>query len=212
MVRRSNGVLTRSNVDSDFPQPQQASQLPKISHVLELILCEAIPRSSRRKRIAVPYGRVGLTTAEINVTDASHLPRSVDFYRSTLRLGEPFLSNDRIAGFSLGNGTTLLLFQRGSTTKDLPMRAPDAPSPFKTPAIIPAHGLSDKDDQVRLKTHFALAVDKPEDVDAWERELGEKGVPLLGNVQWPGGGRSVYFSDPDEHVGELASHGIWPHY
>ncbi|GAA5960010.1 hypothetical protein JCM8115_004497 [Rhodotorula mucilaginosa] len=159
-----------------------ASQLPRISHVLELILY------------------------------ASHLPRSVGFYRSTLRLGEPFLSNDRIAGFSLGNGTTLLLFQRGATTKDLPMRAPDAPSPFNTPAIIPAHGLSDKDDQVRLKTHFALAVDKPEDVDAWERELGEKGVPLLGKVQWPGGGRSVYFSDPDEHVGELASRGIWPHY
>lgn len=167
---------------------------------------------TRKRELGSQPNRAADGPAGINHTDANHLPRSVDFYRSTLRLGEPFLSNDRIAGFSLGNGTTLLLFQRGSTTKDLPMRAPDAPSPFDTPAVIPAHGLSDKDELVRLKTHFALAVDKPEDVDAWERELGDKGVPLLGKVQWPGGGRSVYFSDPDEHVGELASRGIWPHY
>lgn len=146
------------------------------------------------------------------VPDAQHLPRSVDFYRSTLRLGDPFLSNDRMAGFSLGNGTTLLLFQRGATTKDLPMRAPEQPSPVGTPAIIPWHGLGPEHDGVKLKTHFALAVDKPEDVDVWEKELSDKKVPLLGKVQWPGGGRSVYFADPDDHVGELASHGIWPHY
>lgn len=151
-----------------------------------------------------------------HATDSSHLPRSVDFYRTTLRLGEPFLSNDRIAGFSLGNGTTLLLFQRGSTSRDLPMGAAAAAAAASSerhpPAVIPAHGLGGELDHIKLKTHFALAVDKPEDVDAWERALGDEGVPLLGKVQWPSGGRSVYFSDPDAHVGELASRGIWPHY
>ncbi|GAA5871938.1 hypothetical protein JCM3774_000734 [Rhodotorula dairenensis] len=185
---------------------RNASQLPKISHVLELIL----------------YGAdVECAATPAVEADSSHLPRSVEFYRSTLRLGEPFLSNERIAGFSLGNGTTLLLFQRGSTTQDLPMRGAAAAGPrddaaapgsHSPPAVIPAHGLSREEDHVKLKTHFALAVDRPEDVDAWERELGDRGVPLLGKVQWPGGGRSVYFSDPDAHVGELASRGIWPHY
>lgn len=121
-----------------------------------------------------------------------------------------------MAGFSLGNGTTLLLFQRGSTNRDLPMRAPSGDqrlSPLGTPSVIPKHGLEGPEaEHVSLKTHFALAVDKPEDVDAWELELNRQEVPLLGKVQWPGGGRSVYFSDPDEHVGELASRGIWPHY
>jgi catechol 2,3-dioxygenase-like lactoylglutathione lyase family enzyme len=58
---------------------------------------------------------------------------------------------------------------------------------------------------VNLRTHFALAVEKPEDVDQWEQELRSKGVEILGKVDWPRGGKSVYFADPDEMVGEIAS-------
>lgn len=46
----------------------------------------------------------------------------------------------------------------------------------------------------------------------WEKELRGKGVRILGKVEWPKGGKSVYFADPDEHVGEIASRGIWPNY
>jgi catechol 2,3-dioxygenase-like lactoylglutathione lyase family enzyme len=63
-----------------------------------------------------------------------------------------------------------------------------------------------------LKTHFALAVDKREEVDAWEERFEEEGVDVLGKVEWPTGGKSVYFQDLDGHVGEIASRGIWPHY
>lgn len=79
---------------------------------------------------------------------------------------------------------------------------------------IPGHGLSRDDDKVDLKSHFALSVETREDVDRWEKELREKGVEITGNVNdWPaGGGKSLYFADPDGHVGELASRGIWPHY
>lgn len=71
---------------------------------------------------------------------------------------------------------------------------------------------SPSDENVQLKTHFALAVEKNIEVDQWERELREKEVKILGKVDWPKGGRSVYFEDPDGHVGEIASRGIWPHH
>lgn len=73
--------------------------------------------------------------------------------------------------------------------------------------------MSSEDDKINLKTHFALSVEKREDVDLWEKELRAKGVEIMGKVDdWPGGGKSVYFADPDGNVGELASRGIWPHY
>ncbi|GAA6002812.1 hypothetical protein JCM10207_007694 [Rhodosporidiobolus poonsookiae] len=152
-----------------------ASQLPKITHVLELCL----------------YAR--------------HLPTTVSFYRDTLRLGTPVLDTPRMAVFPLGS-TTLLLFQRGETTADSPLP--------NDKGIIPGHGLprSAETDRVELKTHFALAVEKREDVDAWETELRGKGVDVLSRVEWPKGGTSLYFRDPDGAVGELASRGIWPHF
>lgn len=151
--------------------------LPRFSHVLELCLCtyRSIPIS------AVLYPSSQLST------DAKSLPTSLKFYSETLALGPPFLSNPRVAAFSMGN-TTLLVFQRGSTLAD---------SDYKYgphPAIIPGHGLSDSvdDEKIVLKTHFALAVEARKDVDKWEEELGSKGVKLLGaGVDWPKGGASL---------------------
>lgn len=107
-----------------------------------------------------------------------------------------------MAGFSLGH-TTLLLFQRGLTSADSAL-----PS---SRGLIPGHGPPGVD-APQLRTHFALAVDGAEDVEAWERELSARGVEVMGRAEWPAGGRSVYFADPDGHVGEIASRGIWPHY
>ncbi|BGP36347.1 hypothetical protein JCM10450v2_000246 [Rhodotorula kratochvilovae] len=147
-----------------------ASQLPKITHVLELCL----------------YAR--------------HLPTSVAFYSQTLRLGTPYLDTPRMAGFSLGS-TTVLLFQRGATADDSVM-------PHGR-GLIPGHGPAGDE---TMKTHFALAVERADEVEQWEKEFREGGVEVLGKVEWPKGGRSVYFADPDGHVGEIASRGIWPHY
>ena len=64
----------------------------------------------------------------------------------------------------------------------------------------------------RLNQHFCLAVSAPEHVQAWEKWFQEKGVEILGTVNWPRGGKSVYFSDLDGNVGEVGSRGIWEHY
>lgn len=129
------------------------------------------------------------------------LPKSVAWYKDVLRL-KPHLETPRVAAFPLGDSATLLLFQRGETSED---------TSLGQAGLIPGHGLP-ADSDVKLKTHFALAVDKPEDVLVWKEELESRRVKILGEVTWPAKGRSVYFEDPDGHVGEVASRGIWPNY
>jgi catechol 2,3-dioxygenase-like lactoylglutathione lyase family enzyme len=37
-------------------------------------------------------------------------------------------------------------------------------------------------------------------------------VEIEGRVNWQLGGESIYFRDPDRHLGELATRGTWPIY
>jgi hypothetical protein len=121
----------------------------------------------------------------------------------------------RLAGFALSN-TTLLLFQLGATADDSAM--PD------NRGTIPGHGPTEEivglllqnsdgnNTPASLKQHFCLAVSKPDEVKAWETWFEEKKVKILGRVDWPRGGKSVYFADLDGNVGEVGSRGIWEHY
>jgi catechol 2,3-dioxygenase-like lactoylglutathione lyase family enzyme len=52
-------------------------------------------------------------------------------------------------------------------------------------------------------------------LDLWfegQRQLSEAGVTIEGRTKWPRGGVSVYFRDPDGHLLELATPGLWPGY
>ena len=42
--------------------------------------------------------------------------------------------------------------------------------------------------------------------------LREKGVQVEGRVRWPAGGVSLYLSDPDGHLAELATPRLWSIY
>jgi catechol 2,3-dioxygenase-like lactoylglutathione lyase family enzyme len=66
--------------------------------------------------------------------------------------------------------------------------------------------------EVSLKLHYAFAVEKRDDVIQWEEHLKREKVHIHSTMEWERGGRSVYFFDPDGHVGEIVSHGIWPHW
>ena len=44
------------------------------------------------------------------------------------------------------------------------------------------------------------------------RELGEQGVAIESKVEWPRGGASLYFRDPDGHLVELITPGCWEVY
>jgi catechol 2,3-dioxygenase-like lactoylglutathione lyase family enzyme len=56
--------------------------------------------------------------------------------------------------------------------------------------------------------HIAFAVAEAE-LDAWRTRLDSQGVEVLSEVAWEGGGRSLYFRDPDGHLLELATPGLW---
>ena len=59
--------------------------------------------------------------------------------------------------------------------------------------------------------HIAFSV-AADDLGGWETRLGEAGVAIEGRTKWPRGGASIYFRDPDGHLLELATPGLWPGY
>lgn len=121
------------------------------------------------------------------------LARARDFYESVLGL-KPMLADSRFCAYEAGPASVLLLFLRGATT---------------TPVELPGGTIPPHDGQGAL--HYALAI--PTDaVEDWAAHLAARGVVLESRVDWPGGGISLYFRDPDGNLVELATRGLWPNY
>jgi catechol 2,3-dioxygenase-like lactoylglutathione lyase family enzyme len=121
------------------------------------------------------------------------LGRAAAFYADVLELTLLYL-DDRLQAFAVGGSSVLLLFRRGASLETV--RLPGG--------TIPPH-----DGSGPLHVAFAIAAD---DLAAWEARLREHGVPIEGRTDWPRGGRSVYFRDPDGHLLELATPGLWSIY
>ena len=117
---------------------------------------------------------------------------NVAFYRDVM--GFSVLdAGDRLVAMSR-SGTVVLLFKRGATTIGA-----------NTPGgWIPPH-----DGQGPVQLAFAVAT---EDLPEWEAHLRLHGIEIESHVQWPRGGRSVYFRDPAGHSLELATPGTWATY
>lgn len=50
------------------------------------------------------------------------------------------------------------------------------------------------------------------ELDAWTQRLGELGIAIEERKVWDRGGISLYFRDPDQHLLELATPGVWSIY
>ena len=122
------------------------------------------------------------------------LPRAIAFYRDVL--GLPMMTGDpvRFQTFNAGGRQVLLLFQQGTTLE--PMMVPGG--------IIPSH-----DGRGPLHIGFAIT---HEAYDPWHERLRELDIKIESETTWPRGGRSLYFRDPDNHLLELITPGIWPNY
>jgi catechol 2,3-dioxygenase-like lactoylglutathione lyase family enzyme len=46
----------------------------------------------------------------------------------------------------------------------------------------------------------------------WEDWLAEKGIAVEEKLKWESGGQSIYFRDPDRHLIEIATPGVWSIY
>ncbi len=121
------------------------------------------------------------------------LKRSIQFYQDIFHF-EVIAGDDRFCAFNVAGRQVLLLFRKGGTT-----------APVATPGgAIPPH---DGDGHL----HFAFSIPASERPD-WEEWLKGKGVEIESRVHWPAGGVSLYFRDPDGHLVELATPGLWSIY
>jgi len=59
--------------------------------------------------------------------------------------------------------------------------------------------------------HIAFKVAETE-LDAWRTHLESKEVEVLSEVVFDRGGRGLYFRDPDGHLLELSTPGVWEIY
>ena len=59
--------------------------------------------------------------------------------------------------------------------------------------------------------HFAFAI-AADSLAAWRARLAEAGVEIESEMVWPRGAVSLYFREPDGHLVELATPGLWANY
>ena len=121
------------------------------------------------------------------------LDRAHGFYADILGLRELY-RDTRMCAFAVGGRSVLLLFQRGSSLQTVTMPG----------GTIPPH-----DGHGPL--HVAFAIGK-EELPRWEEQLRRHEIEIEGRTDWPRGGQSVYFRDPDGHLLEFATPGLWAIY
>jgi catechol 2,3-dioxygenase-like lactoylglutathione lyase family enzyme len=59
--------------------------------------------------------------------------------------------------------------------------------------------------------HVAFAIPTSE-LTSWEAWLAENGIAVEEKRTWERGGQSLYFRDPDRHLVEIATPGVWSIY
>jgi catechol 2,3-dioxygenase-like lactoylglutathione lyase family enzyme len=117
------------------------------------------------------------------------LDRAAAFYAELFDVSSLY-ADERLRAFALGN-SVLLLFRRGASLQTMTMPG----------GTIPPH-----DGSGPLHVAFAIAADE---LAPWEERLRERGIAVEGRTDWSRGGHSIYFRDPDGHLLELATPGLW---
>ncbi|HXN27220.1 MAG TPA: VOC family protein [Candidatus Acidoferrales bacterium] len=126
----------------------------------------------------------GILETSLYVSD---VPRSVRFYEEIFGFRVISDFGERGCAIHAGTRQVLLLFKKGGS------RAIQSPH--------------DGDGEL----HLAFAIPANE-LATWESWLPTRGIPVEEKRQWELGGRSLYFRDPDRHLIEVATPGVWAVY
>ncbi|KUL96381.1 glyoxalase [Bosea sp. WAO] len=121
------------------------------------------------------------------------LERAREFYEDKLGLA-PLLKTATLFAYDIGGASVLLLFLRGQSLR----------TQMSAGGSIPPHDGSGP-------LHICFAVDLDE-LALWDERLQQQGIAIEGRMSWERGGKSLYFRDPDGHMLELATPGLWPSY
>jgi catechol 2,3-dioxygenase-like lactoylglutathione lyase family enzyme len=126
----------------------------------------------------------GILESSLYVNDVS---RSVRFYEETFGFRVISEFGERGCAMHAGTRQVLLLFKKGASR-----------------AIASSH---DGDGEL----HVAFAIPSAE-LANWESWLRTRRIAVEEKRTWELGGTSLYFRDPDRHLVELATPGIWSVY
>jgi catechol-2,3-dioxygenase len=113
--------------------------------------------------------------------------RSVEFYRRVFGFepididqNEGITDETRLCAMRAGDRSVLLLFRKDDTA-----------GTNATGAIHVAFGISRSD------------------LSAWEAWLSQQGIAIESRKTWKYGGEALYFRDPDGHLLEVVTPGVW---
>jgi catechol 2,3-dioxygenase-like lactoylglutathione lyase family enzyme len=126
----------------------------------------------------------GLLEVALYVDDVE---RSTRFYEALFGV-RIIASDERLSAVGIGDRQVLLVCKRGASTS-LPLKAHDASG----------------------RQHVALAIPASA-LESWQARLLQQGVTIEATRHWERGGVSLYFRDPDGHLIELATPGVWSTY
>lgn len=126
----------------------------------------------------------GLLESSLYVADVA---RSAEFYRRIFGFEVISDFGERGCAMQAGSRQVLLLFKKGGSRT------------IQTP--------HDGDGEL----HVAIAIPAA-DLAPWEAWLAENGIAAEEKRTWELGGQSLYFRDPDRHLVEVATPGVWSIY
>lgn len=126
----------------------------------------------------------GILESSLYVSD---VPRSIGFYEDIFGFRVISDFGERGCAMQAGSRQVLLLFKKGAS------RTIQSPH--------------DGDGEL----HIAFAIPSAE-LAKWESWLQTKGISVEEKRTWELGGCSLYFRDPDRHLLELATPGVWSIY
>jgi catechol 2,3-dioxygenase-like lactoylglutathione lyase family enzyme len=116
--------------------------------------------------------------------------RSVEFYRRVfgfepmdLDQKDGITDQTRLCPMRAGDRSVLLLFKKGGT----------------------------KDTDATGSIHIAFGIARSE-LQAWEAWLSQQGIAIEERKTWKYGGEALYFRDPDGHLLEVVTPGVWSIY
>jgi len=126
----------------------------------------------------------GILETSLYVSD---LVRSIQFYEKVFGFRVISDFDGRGCALEAANRQVLLLFKKGASRE-----------------ITSPH---DGDGEL----HLAFAI-RADELEGWESWLAENHIAVEEKTEWERGGTSLYFRDPDRHLLEVATPGVWSIY
>lgn len=120
------------------------------------------------------------------------LDRAAAFYTTLLGSRQLLEEPGRMRALDVAGRQVLLLFLIGASERQNPVPG----------GLVPPH-----DARGHIHVCFAIPADA---LDAWETHLARCGLEILSRVHAERGGTSLYVRDPDGHLVEFATPGLWP--